>query len=346
MMIDPKSMALKASMPKKCKHMDSLLRPHSPWRVSCAIGLFLLLPLFGWAQQGKPDQGDYGDPIVFSDSPEWGSYSKKKSVYYAHVDQWPADGSLTVDKSLLVLEAWLLPDTPLELSPEGDRILLPNSAKMAEDAVVKMHMIPSDDWPNLSKYKAANEQLLAKKKKPVTVLMGDSITESWERADSAFFKDNPLINRGISGQTTAQMLLRFRQDVLALEPQVVAILGGTNDLAANRGPSTIPQITGNIFSMAELAQAKGLKVILCSVLPAANYSWRPGIAPSEDILAINKILAEYALKNNLKYLDYYSPMVDENKALKPGLGRDTVHPSLEGYQIMEKLLLESIQEVL
>jgi lysophospholipase L1-like esterase len=176
--------------------------------------------------------------------------------------------------------------------------------------------------------------------------MGDSITDNWEKYDADFFKFNPFINRGISGQTTTQMLVRFRADVIDLQPKVVVIHAGTNDIAGNRGEITLEQIAGNIFSMAELAKANGIEVVLAAVLPAIDYSWRPGREPAEKIVALNQMIESYAKKNGIVYVDYYSSMVNDQKGLKKELGRDTVHPSLEGYLVMEPLVKKGIEQAL
>lgn len=205
----------------------------------------------------------------------------------------------------------------------------------------------AQDWANLGRYAEANSQLVTSSAdENRVVFMGNSITEKWKKYDSDFFSSNPYICRGISGQVTSQMLLRFRPDVLELNPKVVVILAGTNDIAENKGPITIEQIAGNIFSMAELAKANGIKVVLATALPAISYSWRPGIEPAEKIVALNKLIKAYAKKNNHVFLDYYKPMVNKQKGLKKEYGRDTVHPSLTGYKVMEKLVKKAIKKAL
>ncbi|MFD2832648.1 SGNH/GDSL hydrolase family protein [Gramella sp. AN32] len=176
--------------------------------------------------------------------------------------------------------------------------------------------------------------------------MGNSITEKWVQFDPEFFSKNNYIGRGISGQTTSQMLVRFRQDVIDLNPEVVVIHAGTNDIAGNTGPITVPEIAANIFSMVELAQAHDIKVILASVLPASSYSWSPSINPIEKIGQLNDFIKDYAKKNNVIYLDYYSAMVNDEKGLKKEYGRDTVHPSLKGYEVMAPLVKEAIKKAL
>lgn len=204
-----------------------------------------------------------------------------------------------------------------------------------------------NDWANLARYREENEALEARKKgEQRVVFMGNSITQGWKRQRPEFFEANPYICRGISGQTTPQMLLRFRQDVIDLAPDIVVILAGTNDIAGNTGPSTLNMITGNIFSMVELAQANNIKVILCSVLPANAYRWRPEIEPADTIIELNKLLKTYAKKNKIPYVDYFSPMVDKEKGLKKEYSGDGVHPNQKGYTVMEPLIKNEIDKVL
>ena len=172
------------------------------------------------------------------------------------------------------------------------------------------------DWPNLQKYKKDNAKIIsASKNGKRVVLMGNSITESWSYIYPEYFKNKDYINRGISGQTTPQMLVRFRPDVIDLDPDIVVILAGINDIAENTGPSTIKMITDNIISMAEIASTHNINVILSSILPAYNFPWKPKINPHYKILKINEILQEYAIKNNHIYLDYFTAMHDGNNGL-------------------------------
>ncbi|QWX85674.1 acylhydrolase [Cellulophaga sp. HaHaR_3_176] len=176
--------------------------------------------------------------------------------------------------------------------------------------------------------------------------MGNSITEKWVKFNPDFFDKNNFVGRGISGQTSPQMLLRFKQDVINLSPKAVVIHAGTNDIAQNRGPITLEQIAENIFSMAELAKVHNIKVVLASVLPASSYSWSPSIEPTEKIIALNSLIKAYAKQHKLVYLDYYEPMVNVEKGLKKDLGRDTVHPNIKGYEIMEPLVKKAIEKAL
>jgi len=196
----------------------------------------------------------------------------------------------------------------------------------------------AQDWANLKKYETENSQVHppGRRQKRV-VFMGDSITDFWINYDSAFFYGKPYYDRGISGQTTGQMLVRFREDVIRLQPAVVVILAGINDIAENNGPSKLEDIFGNIVSMVELAEANHIKVVLSSLLPAYTLPWRPAIDPVPKIKALNEMLKDYAAKNNLVYLDYFSPMADPDRRMLPALAKDDVHPNLNGYKVMEPL---------
>lgn len=216
--------------------------------------------------------------------------------------------------------------------------------------VVLEYVIAQDydqDWPNLNRYKNENAKLiLTDSNKNRIVFMGNSITEEWKRFQPEFFSDNKYINRGISGQTTPQMLIRFRPDVIDLKPTAVVILAGINDIAENTGPSTVKMIAGNIISMAELAESNGIKVIISSILPASGFSWSPIHDPPPKILAINTIIKNYAEKNGMTYLDYYSSMVNDQEGLKKEYGLDEVHPNKKGYEIMSILVEKAITETL
>ena len=176
--------------------------------------------------------------------------------------------------------------------------------------------------------------------------MGNSITEFWSVFDSSFFLHKPYIIRGISGQTSPQMLLRFRQDVIGLKPAVVVILAGINDIAGNTGPATTEQIFGNIVSMAELARTNGIRVVLCSVLPAFDFPWRPGMNPTDKIVALNTLIKAYCTDNHIVYVDYYSAMADKNRALNKAFTEDGVHPTKAGYKVMDVLVEKGIAAAL
>ena len=206
----------------------------------------------------------------------------------------------------------------------------------------------AQDWANLSKYETENKSLQPKKSgEKRIVLMGDSITEFWLKIQSDFFSNKPYyIGRGISGQTTPQMLVRFRQDVINLQPDVVVILAGVNDIAGNTGPTTNEKIVENIISMIELAHANKIKVILCSVLPAANFNWRPNDKAAATIIQLNQLIKSYADKHHIPYIDYHAVMADASNGLPKEFSNDGVHPNLKGYQIMEPLLEKAIQQIL
>ena len=205
----------------------------------------------------------------------------------------------------------------------------------------------SQDWPGLNRYKAENGKLSAPAQgEKRVVFMGNSITDEWIKISPDFFKGKSYIDRGIGGQTTPQMLVRFRADVIKLQPKVVVILAGTNDIAGNTGPSTLEMIEDNLTSMTELAKANHIKIILCSVLPANKYPWKPEVKPADSIIALNGWIKAYAAAKKFLYVDYYSSMVDEKKGLKTELSKDGVHPTIEGYKIMEGLVEEGIKKVL
>lgn len=199
------------------------------------------------------------------------------------------------------------------------------------------------DWPYLKKYEKENSEIApVEKGEKRIVFMGDSITEFWKTNHPDFFSNNLYLNRGISGQTTPQMLLRFRADVINLQPAVVVILAGGNDIAGNTGPATLAMIMNNILSMVELAKANAIQVILCAVLPANHFPWKPNENPAEKIVALNTMIKNYADTNNILYVDYYSAMVDENKGLPTEYSNDGVHPNTSGYKVMEPLIEAAI----
>ena len=203
------------------------------------------------------------------------------------------------------------------------------------------------DWANLARFRDANERLGP----PVhnenrVVFMGNSITENWQQYFAAMFPGKPYINRGISGQTTPQMLVRFRPDVIALEPAVVVILGGTNDIAGNTGPSTLEMIESNIASMTELAMANGIKVVLCSVLPVYDYPWKRGLEPAPKIIALNTWMKGYAAQHGAIYVDFHSAMADARGGMRSELASDGVHPNAAGYRIMAPLVEQALAQAL
>lgn len=201
------------------------------------------------------------------------------------------------------------------------------------------------DWAYLNKYKDENaliaSPLLGEKR---IVFFGDSIVAGWKTICPDYFIGKTNINRGINGQTTSQMLLRFRPDVIELKPKAVVILAGTNDIAGNTGPITPELILENLISMCELAKVNNIKVILCSILPAYDFPWRRGIEPAEKIEALNVMILKYATANDIVYVDYYSAMVDERKGLKSIYSKDGVHPNKEGYIVMGEILERTIND--
>jgi lysophospholipase L1-like esterase len=179
------------------------------------------------------------------------------------------------------------------------------------------------------------------------VFMGDSITQGWKiEGPDGYFPGKPYINRGISGQTTPQMLVRFRQDVIDLKPKVVVILAGINDIAGNTGPETLEQIEDNLASMAELATANHIRVVLCSVMPAFDFPWRPGMTPAPKVVELNTWIKSYAAEKHHVYVDFHSAMKDERDGLPASLSHDGVHPLPAGYAIMTPLVEAGIQKAL
>jgi lysophospholipase L1-like esterase len=204
------------------------------------------------------------------------------------------------------------------------------------------------DWANLGRYRDEN----AKVPPPTplenrVVFLGDSITDAWGRTHGKFFPGKPYLNRGISGQTTPQMLIRFRPDVINLTPKVVVILAGTNDIAGNTGPETLEEIEGNLTSMVELAQANQIRVVLSSVMPVCDYI-KPQTErrPPDKIIALNKWIESYCAKNGLVYLNYYSALLDDHKMFKQELTYDGLHPNDAGYLVMSPLAEDAIAKAL
>lgn len=200
----------------------------------------------------------------------------------------------------------------------------------------------AQDWPQLSYYQEANKALETSGNTVEAVFFGDSITEGWPQFNPSFFDSNNFVGRGIGGQTTPQLLLRFRQDVLDLRPKKVILLAGINDIAENTGPISLEAIMENIKGITEMAIANEVEMVLCAVLPANSFPWRPSIIPTNKVIALNQMIMAYALEKNLIYVDYYTPMVNEELGLKSTLGYDTVHPNKTGYSLMEEVLFKSI----
>jgi lysophospholipase L1-like esterase len=200
-----------------------------------------------------------------------------------------------------------------------------------------------NDFGNLARYRDSNVVLAPPSPgEQRVVFMGNSITEGWAQYFPAMFPGKPYIGRGIGGQTTPQMLLRFHADVVALRPAVVVILGGTNDIAGNTGPSTLEMIQDNLQAMTEVAQANGIRVVLCSVLPAFDYPWKPGLQPAPKIVALNRWMQQYAARTGAVFVDYHAAMKDARDGLRAEYGRDGVHPNEEGYRVMATLVEQGI----
>jgi lysophospholipase L1-like esterase len=204
------------------------------------------------------------------------------------------------------------------------------------------------DWPALKRYHDADATVNPPAPgEERVVFMGDSITDGWGKKYGQFFPGKPYINRGISGQTTPQMLIRFRPDVIALKPKVVVILAGTNDIAGNTGPSTLEMIEDNLTSMVELAQKNDIKVVLSSVMPVCDYIQnQTKRRPNETIIELNKWIKQYASTHNALYLDYYTPMLDEKGVFKQELTYDGLHPNSAGYEVMMPLAQKAIDQAL
>jgi lysophospholipase L1-like esterase len=222
----------------------------------------------------------------------------------------------------------------------GKKLLVP---MMALFTVVFTHA-QQNDWAKFSRYSTENTTL---KSNPAVVFMGNSITDNWSnRFDKEFFSRNNFVGRGISGQTTSEMLVRFRQDVINLKPKAVVLLCGINDIARNNGYIELSNVLSNIQSMTELAEANQINVILCAVLPCNRFSWRPEIIPTEEVVKLNELIKAYANSKQIEYVDYYSAMVDDKGGLPENLSQDGCHPTFEGYLIMEKLVVKAIQKTL
>jgi len=218
---------------------------------------------------------------------------------------------------------------------------------LENDIRIANTQVENSDWANLGYYEKRNRELgLPDENEKRIVFMGDSITEEWGNLYPEFFSGNYYINRGIGGQTTPQMLIRFKPDAIDLKPYAIIILAGTNDIAGNTGPSTVRMITDNIFSMAELAIAYEIKVVLSSILPVYQYPWVDDVLdPPSAIDSINSKIKEYVENKGLLYLDYYSSMVDDRKGLKLDFTGDGVHPNEAGYRVMSAIAGEIISQV-
>jgi lysophospholipase L1-like esterase len=258
------------------------------------------------------------------------------------------------------IAALVLPPTLSAQAPASSSAPVAPTPDCADLPALSMKLEREDkilhDWPNLARYADANAAVSAPPKFELRVVfMGDSITDSWVSPEyGGFFPGKPYIDRGISGQTTPQMLIRFRPDVIALQPKAVVILAGTNDIAGNTGPMTLGQIEANLVSMAELAKRNKIRVILASVLPVSNYGHdRQGNPqdmrinrPPEKILELNAWIKKYVEANGYTYLDYFSAMVDSEGMLQKDLSEDGLHPNAKGYAVMSPLAEQAIRVAL
>lgn len=203
------------------------------------------------------------------------------------------------------------------------------------------------DWPQLARYREDNARLGAPAPSEARVVFfGDSITDSWGRDAGEFFPGKPYVNRGISGQTTPQMLVRFAQDVVALKPRAVVVLAGTNDIAGNTGPATPQMIEDNLAAMAAIARQNGIKLVFASILPAKGYPWRPEVRPVDTIRELNAWLKAYCTREKLTYLDYYRAMAGADGGMRAELSSDGVHPNAAGYAVMAPLAQKAIEQAL
>ena len=205
------------------------------------------------------------------------------------------------------------------------------------------------DWAKFYRYEKLNAELLASGVRPDVVFMGNSITQNWAKFNPDFFTNNNFVGRGIGGQTTSHMLVRFRRDVIELNPRAVVIMAGINDIARNNGFITHENILNNIKSMCELAKLHKIKVILCSVTPAVRFRWRPNVdfSPADEIIRLNAMIKEYANKHKIPYVDYHSALVDERKGLNRKYHKDEVHPFSICYaEVMEPMILKVINKTL
>ena len=198
-------------------------------------------------------------------------------------------------------------------------------------------------WAQYNRYAVANKQLTVS---PDVVFMGNSITDNWAAMVPEFFADNNYLGRGISGQTTEQMLARFRQDVVDLNPKVVVILAGINDIAENNGPISKESILNNIKSMCDIAKANNITPVLCSILPCDYFVWRKTMKPAPIVAEMNAMIKDYAREAGYRYVDYYSALVTETGALNPKLTKDRCHPTKDGYQIMMPIVKQMLEETL
>ena len=200
-----------------------------------------------------------------------------------------------------------------------------------------------NDWAQFYRYEGKNDSLTTR---PDVVFMGNSITDCWADTVPAFFAENNFVGRGISGQVSSQMVVRFQEDVINLQPKVVVICCGTNDIAQNNGYISLEHILCNIKSMCQLARANKIKPVVCSTLPAKGFKWRPEMRPANDILKLNEMIKAYAKENKIPYVDYHSALKDEENGLPKKYSKDGVHPNAQGYAVMESVILPILKKVL
>jgi lysophospholipase L1-like esterase len=243
----------------------------------------------------------------------------------------PAVMAMPVDVQTLLTQLFIEPGT---LQPADLNRLLRNEQFQAFDKDNRQRA--SSDWSGRCRYWRANQDVRVARQRPRAVFMGDSITENWNLADGAFFS-NGIVNRGISAQTSAQMLLRLRTDVVALRPEIVHILAGTNDIAGNNGPTSASEFQGNIQSMVEIARANGIRVVLGSIPPTNTFSWQPALRPAPQVRELNQWLRSYAQRNGIVYVDYYAALTGGEGQLRAEFGNDGVHPNRAGYVVMRRL---------
>ena len=246
----------------------------------------------------------------------------------------------------MLLVAPLLATITFAQSSSDDAVLAVRNLEQYREGLIKLWM---NDYANLARYRDANAKLgPPASNEDRVVFMGDSITDIWHLDKS--FPGKPYVNRGIGGQTTPQMLIRFRPDVIALAPRVVVILAGTNDISGNTGPMTLGEIEANLQTMCELARLHSIRVVLASVLPVNNYSERSKLffplRPPDQILELNRWIKDYATRNNYIHLDYFSAMVDDKGLLQRDLSEDGLHPNDKGYAVMAPLAQKAIDQAL
>ena len=199
------------------------------------------------------------------------------------------------------------------------------------------------DWAQFYRYEGKNDSLTTR---PDVVFMGNSITDCWADTVPSFFADNNFVGRGISGQVSSQMLVRFQEDVINLHPKVVVICCGTNDIAQNNGYISLEHILHNIKSMCQLARANKIKPVVCSTLPAKGFKWRPEMKPADDIIRLNEMIKAFAQENKIPYVDYHSALKDEENGLPRKYSKDGVHPNAQGYAVMESVIMPVLKKVL